>query len=138
MKSLVVLLETKPQALRIHKYSMTHRYPTRFQENRIKMIQVNQAIDYKNDLAAEVSLVNSYASRLERIITLYEYVRDTPILMESVDGFRDDVWEKLNLLEELLFEKSQKLDPFHSSDGYTEVLISIATTLIEDIRAKYW
>jgi hypothetical protein len=117
---------------------MTHRYPTRFQENRIKMIQVNQAIDYKNDLAAEVSLVNSYASRLERIITLYEYVRDTPILMESVDGFRDDVWEKLNLLEELLFEKSQKLDPFHSSDGYTEVLISIATTLIEDIRAKYW
>jgi hypothetical protein len=117
---------------------MTHRYPTRFQENRIKMIQVNQAIDYKNDLATEVSLVNSYASRLERIITLYEYVRDTPILMESVVGFRDDVWEKLNLLEELLFEKSQKLDPFHSSDGYIEVLISIATTLIEDIRAKYW
>jgi hypothetical protein len=117
---------------------MTHRYPTRFQENRIKMVQVNQAIDHKNDLADEVSKVNSYASRLERIITLYEYVRDTPILMESVNGFRDDVWEKLNLFEELLFEKSQKLDPFHSSDLYIEVLISIAMSLIEDIRAKYW
>ena len=117
---------------------MTHRYPTRFQENRIKMVQVNQAIDHKNDLADEVSKVNTYTTRLERIITLYEYVRDTPILMESVNGFREDVWEKLNLLEELLFEKSQKLDPFHMSDGYIDVLISIAMTLIEDIRAKYW
>jgi hypothetical protein len=102
------------------------------------MIQVNQAIDHKNHLAAEVSSVNTYAARLERIITLYEYVRDTPILMESVDGFSDDVWEKLNILEELLIEKSQKLDPFHSSDGYIEVLISIAMSLIEEIRAKYW
>ena len=117
---------------------MTHRYNTRFQAARLKENKVNHAIDHKNDLADEVSLVNTYASRLERIITLYEYVRDTPVLMESVNGFRDDVWEKLNILEELLFEKSQKLDPFHSSDGYIEVLISIAMTLIEDIRAKYW
>ena len=117
---------------------MTHRYNTRFQAARLKENKVNQAIDHKNRLADEVSKVNTYASRLERIITLYEYVRDTPVLMESVNGFRDDVWEKLNTLEELLFEKSQKLDPFHSSDGYIEVLISIAMTLIEDIRAKYW
>ena len=117
---------------------MSHRYPTRFQENRIKLILVNQAIDRKNRLMDEVSKVNTYTDRLEKIIHLYEYVRDTPILMESVDGFRDDVWEKLNILEELLIEKSQKLDPFNMTDMYIEVHIRIAMSLIEDIRAKYW
>jgi hypothetical protein len=117
---------------------MSHRYPTRFQENKLQMAQVNQAIDHKNHLADEAAKVTTYAARLERIVTLYEYIRDTPILMESVDGFREDVCEKLNLLEELLIEKSRKLDPFHSSDGYIEVLIHIATSLIEDIRAKYY
>jgi len=117
---------------------MTHRYPTRFQAAQVKKNKVNQAIDHKNDLADKVSKVNSYGERLERIIHLYEYVRDTPILMESVVGFREDVWEKLNLLEELLFEKSQKLDPFHSSDGTIEFLIRVAMTLIDEIRAKYW
>jgi uncharacterized protein YoxC len=117
---------------------MTHRYNTRFQAAQVKKNKVNQAIDHKNDLADRVSKVNSYGERLERIITLYEYVRDTPILMESVNGFREDVWEKLNLLEELLFEKSQKLDPFHSSDGTIEFLIRVAMTLIDEIRAKYW
>jgi len=117
---------------------MSHRYPTRFQANKLKMAQVNQAIDHKNALAAEVSKVNTYAARLERIITLYEYVRDTPILMESVDGFREDVQEKLNLLEELLIEKSQKLDPFNMTHGYIEVHIHIAMSLIDDIRTKYY
>jgi len=117
---------------------MSHRYPTRFQENKLQMALVNQAIDHKNHLADEASTVTTYAARLEKIITLYEYVRDTPILMESVDGFREDVQEKLNLLEELLIEKSNKLDPFHMSDGYIEVLIRIATSLIEDIRSKYY
>lgn len=120
------------------KPSMSHRYPTRFQENRIKMILVNQAIDRKNHLMEEVSKVNTYAERLEKLIHLYEYVRDTPILMESVDGFREDVWEKLNILEELLIEKSHKLDPFNMSDMYIEGHIHIAMSLIEDIRAKYW
>lgn len=122
---------------------MTHRYLTRFQaarlkENRIKMILVNQAIDRKNHLMDEVSKVNTYTDRLERIIHLYEYVRDTPILIESVDGFRDDVWEKLNILEELLIKKSQKLKLFDMSHMHIEVQIHIAMSLIEDIRAKYW
>jgi hypothetical protein len=102
------------------------------------MVQVNQAIDYKNHLTDEVVKVNTYAERLERLIQLYEYVRDTPILMESVDGFREDVWEKLNLLEELLIEKSQKLDPFNMTHGYIEGHIHIAMSLIDDIRSKYW
>jgi hypothetical protein len=117
---------------------MSHRYPTRFQENKLKMAQVNEAIDHKNHLVDEVSTVTTYAARLEKIIHLYEYIRDTPILMESVDGFRDDVWEKLNLLEELLIEKSQRLDPFNMTHGYIEVHIQIAMSLIEDIRAKYY
>jgi hypothetical protein len=116
---------------------MSHRYPTRFQENKLKLIQVNQAIDHKNHLADEVSTVNTFAARLEKIINLYEYIRDTPILMESVDGFREDVQEKLNILEELLFEKSQKLDPFNMTDMYIEGHIHIAMSLIEDIRTKY-
>jgi hypothetical protein len=82
--------------------------------------------------------VTTYADRLEKIIHLYEYVRDTPILMESVDGFREDVWEKLNLLEELLIEKSHKLNPFDMTHMYIEVHIQIAMSLIEDIRAKYY
>lgn len=117
---------------------MSHRYPTRFQENKLKMVQVNQAIDHKNYLADDVHTVTTYAARLEKIITLYEYVHDTPILMESVDGFREDVQEKLNLLEELLIEKSQKLDPFNMTHGYIEGHIHIAMSLIEDIRAKYY
>lgn len=117
---------------------MTHRYPTRFQENKLKMADVNKAIDHKNHLIEEVSKVNTYADRLEKLIHLYEYVRDTPILMESVDGFREDVWEKLNILEELLIEKSQKLDPFNMTHVYIEVHIHIAMSLIEDIRAKYY
>ncbi len=117
---------------------MTHRYPTRFQAAQVKKNKVNQAIDHKNDLADKVSKVNSYGERLERIIHLYEYVRDTPVLMESVVGFREDVWEKLNLLEELLFEKSQKLDPFDPYHGTIEFLIRVAMTLIDEIRAKYW
>jgi hypothetical protein len=117
---------------------MSHRYPTRFQENKLKMVQLNQALDHKTHLADKVSSVNTYATRLERIITLYEYVRDTPILMESVDGFRDDVWEKLNILEELLLEKSHKLDPFNMYDMQIEILIYSAMALIDEIRAKYW
>jgi hypothetical protein len=117
---------------------MSHRYPTRFQENKLQMAQVNQAIDHKNYLADEVSKANTYGERLEKIINLYEYIRDTPILMESVDGFRDDVQEKLNILEELLFEKSHKLDPFNSYDGTIEFLILNARSLIDDIRTKYY
>jgi hypothetical protein len=117
---------------------MSHRYPTRFQENKLQTTQVNQALDHKNHLADEVSKVTTYAERLERLIQLYEYVRDTPILMESVDGFREDVREKLNILEEMLIEKSRKLNPFNMSDMYIEVHIHIAMTLIDDIRAKYY
>jgi len=117
---------------------MSHRYPTRFQANKLNMVQVNQAINHKNYLADDVHTVTTYAERLEKIINLYEYVRDTPILMESVDGFREDVWEKLNLLEELLIEKSQKLDPFNMTHGYIEGHIHIAMSLIDDIRSKYW
>lgn len=117
---------------------MSHRYPTRFQENKLKMAEVNQAIDHKDYLADEVSKVNTYGERLEKLIHLYEYVRDTPVLMESVDGFREDVWEKLNLLEELLLEKSHKLNPFDPYHGTIEFLILTAMSLIEDIRAKYW
>ena len=123
---------------RIHKHSMSHRYPTRFQENKLKMAQVNEAIDHKNYLADEVSTVTTYGERLEKIIALYKYVFDTPILMESVDGFRDDVWEKLNLLEELLLEKSHKLNPFDPYHNTIEFLILNAMSLIEDIRAKYY
>ena len=121
-----------------HSHSMSHRYPTRFQENKLQMAQVKQAIDHKKHLADEVAKVTTYGERLEKIINLYEYIHDTPILMESVDGFREDVQEKLNIFEELLFEKSQRLDPFHSSDGYIEVHIHIAMSLIDDIRAKYY
>jgi nicotinate-nucleotide pyrophosphorylase len=123
---------------------MTHRYLTRFQaarlkENRIKMILVNQAIDRKNHLMEEVSKVNTYAERLEKLIRLYEYVRDTPILMDTLNGFREDVWEKLNILEELLLEKSQKIDPSVSEyDRRVEKLIDRAFDVIEDIRAEYW
>jgi len=117
---------------------MSHRYPTRFQENKLKLIQVNQAIDHKNHLADEVSKVNTYAERLEKIINLYEYIRDTPILMESVDGFREDVREKLNIFEELLFEKSHKLNPFDMTHMRIEILILNAMSLIDDIRAKYY
>ena len=102
------------------------------------MALVNQAIDHKNHLADEVSTVITYGERLEKLIFLYKYVLDTPVLMESVDGFREDVWEKLNLLEELLIEKSQRLDPFNMTHGYIEVHIQIAMSLIEDIRAKYY
>ena len=102
------------------------------------MAQLNQAIDHKNHLADEVSRVNTYGERLEKVINLYKYIRDTPILMESVDWLRDDVWEKLNILEELLIEKSHKLDPFNSYDGTIEFLILDAMSVIDDIRAKYW
>jgi hypothetical protein len=118
--------------------TMSHRYPTRFQANKLQMAQVNQAIDHKNYLADEVSRVNTYGERLEKVINLYKYIRDTPILMESVDWLRDDVWEKLNILEELLIEKSHKLDPFNSYDGTIEFLILDAMSVIDDIRAKYW
>ncbi len=117
---------------------MSHRYPTRFQAMRLKENKVNHAIDHKNRLADEVSKVNTYGERLEKVIQLYEYVRDTPILMESVQGFRGDVWEKLNILEELLIEKSQKLNSFDPYHGTIEFLILNAMTLIDDIRAKYW
>jgi hypothetical protein len=117
---------------------MTHRYPTRFQENKLQMAQVNQAINHKNYLADDVHTVTTYAARLEKIIHLYEYIRDTPILMESVDGFREDVQEKLNIFEELLFEKSHKLNPFDPYHGTIEFLIRIAMSVIDDIRAKYY
>ena len=117
---------------------MYHRYPTRFQENKLKMTQVNQAIDHKNHLTDDVSKVTTYGERLEKIIHLYEYVRDTPILMESVDGFREDVREKLNILEELLFEKSHRLNPFDPYHSTIEFLILNAMSLIDDIRAKYY
>lgn len=117
---------------------MSHRYPTRFQQNKLQMALVNQAIDRKNHLMDEVSKVNTYTDRLDKLIHLYEYIRDTPILMESVDGFREDVWDKLNILEKLLIEKSQRLDPFNMTHGYIEVYIHIAMTLIEDIRNKYY
>jgi hypothetical protein len=99
---------------------------------------VNQAIDHKKHLADEVAKVTTYGERLEKIINLYEYIHDTPILMESVDGFRDDVKEKLDILEELLLEKSHKLDPFNSYDGTIEFLILNAMTLIDNIRTKYY
>jgi hypothetical protein len=117
---------------------MTHRYPTRFQENKLKTIQVNQAIDHKNHLMDEIVTVNTYGERLEKLIFLYEYVRDTPILMESVVGFREDVREKLNILEELLIEKSHKLNPFDPYHGTIEFLIRNAMSVIDDIRAKYY
>ncbi len=102
------------------------------------MVQVNQAINHKNYLADDVHTVTTYAARLEKIITLYEYVHNTPILMEAVEGFRADVWEKLNILEELLVEKSHKLNPFDMTHMRIEILITIAMSLIEDIRAKYY
>jgi hypothetical protein len=117
---------------------MSHRYPTRFQANKFKMAEVNQAINHKNHLTDEVSKVNTYGERLEKLIFLYKYVLDTPVLMESVDGFRDDVWEKLNILEELLIEKSHKLNPFDPYHGTIEFLILDAMSLINDIRTKYW
>lgn len=117
---------------------MSHRYPTRFQANKLNMVQVNQAINHKNYLADDVHTVTTYAERLEKIIHLYEYVRDTPILMESVDGFREDVQEKLNIFEELLFEKSHKLNPFDMTHMRIEILITIAMSLIQDIRTKYY
>jgi hypothetical protein len=117
---------------------MSHRYPTRFQENKIKTIRVNHAIDHKNHLTDEVSKVNTYAERLKKLIFLYEYVRDTPILMESVVGFREDVREKLNILEELLIEKSHRLNPFDPYHGTIEILILNAMSVIDDIRAKYY
>lgn len=117
---------------------MSHRYNTRFQAARLKENKVNQAIDRKNHLTADVCKVNTYGERLEKVIQLYEYVRDTPILIESVQGFREDVWEKLNILEELLIEKSHKLNPFDPYHGTIEFLILDAMTLIDDIRAKYW
>jgi hypothetical protein len=117
---------------------MSHRYPTRFQENKLQMAQVNQAIDHKNHLADEASNVTTYGQRLEKIIHLYEYVRDTPILMESVVGFREDVREKLNILEELLFEKSHRLNPFDPYHGTIEFLILNAMSVIDDIRTKYY
>ena len=117
---------------------MSHRYPTRFQENKLQMALVNQAIDHKNHLADEVSKVITYGERLEKLIHLYKYVLDTPVLMESVDGFREDVWEKLNLLEELLLEKSHKLNPFDPCHGTIEFLILDAMYLIDDIRTKYY
>ncbi len=120
------------------KQSMSHRYPTRFQANKFKMAEVNQAINHKNHLTDEVSKVNTYGERLEKLIFLYKYVLDTPVLMESVDGFRDDVWEKLNILEELLIEKSHKLNPFDPYHGTIEFLILDAMSLINDIRTKYW
>lgn len=117
---------------------MSHRYPTRFQAARLKENRVNQAIDRKNHLTADVCKVNTYGERLEKVIFLYEYVRDTPILMESVDGFREDVREKLNILEELLIEKSHKLNPFDPYHGTIEFLILNAMSVIDDIRTKYW
>ena len=96
---------------------MSHRYPT---------------------LTDEVSKVNTYAERLKKLIFLYEYVRDTPILMESVVGFREDVREKLNILEELLIEKSHRLNPFDPYHGTIEILILNAMSVIDDIRAKYY
>jgi hypothetical protein len=116
---------------------MSHRYPTRFQDNK-KTIQVNQAINHKNYLADDVHTVTTYGERLEKIIHLYEYVRDTPILMESVVGFREDVREKLNILDELLIEKSHKLNPFDPYHGTIEFLIHNAMSVIDDIRAKYY
>lgn len=86
----------------------------------------------------DVTKVSTYSDRLEKLIRLYEYIRDTPILIESVDGFRDDVWEKLNILEELLIKKSQKLNLFDMSHMHIEVQIHIAMSLINDIRVKYW
>jgi len=117
---------------------MSHRYPTRFQENKLQMTQANQALDHKNHLADEVSKVTTYAERLERLIQLYEYVLNTPILMESVEGFREDVREKLNILEEMLIEKSHKLNPFDATHMRIEILITIAKSLIQDIRTKYY
>jgi hypothetical protein len=117
---------------------MPHRYPTRFQENKLKMVQVNQAIDHKNHLMDEVSAVTTYGERLEKLIFLYEYVRDTPILMESVVGFREDVREKLNILEGLLIEKSRRLNPIDPYHATIEFLILNAMSLIDDIRAKYY
>ena len=117
---------------------MSHRYPTRFQANKFKMAEVNQAINHKNHLTDEVSKVNTYGERLEKLIHLYKYVFDTPVLMESVDGFRDDVWEKLNILEELLIKKSNKLNPFDPCHNTIEFLILNAMSLIEDIRSKYY
>jgi len=86
----------------------------------------------------EVCKVNTYTDRLQKLIHLYEYVRDTPILMESVDGFRNDVWDKLNILEKLLIKKLQRLNPFDVSHTYIQIHIHIAMSLINDIRAKYW
>ena len=82
--------------------------------------------------------MNTYGERLQKLIRLYEYVRDTPILMETVEGFREDVWEKLNILEELLIEKSHKLNPFDPYHGILEFLILNAMSLIQDIRTKYY
>jgi hypothetical protein len=102
------------------------------------MILVNQAIDRKNQLANTVASVNTYEERLERVIHLYEYVHETPILMETLEDFREDVWDKLAILEDLLLEKQQKLDFDDERDARIHTLICRAMFLIEDIRTKYW
>jgi len=117
---------------------MSHRYPTRFQENKLKMVQVNQANDRMDRLSDEVVAAIRYEERLEKLIQMYEYVFNTPILMETVEGFRADVLEKLNILEELLIEKSHKLNPFDMTHMRIDILITIAMSLIQDIRTKYY
>jgi len=124
---------------------MAHRYPTRFQENRIKMIQARQANDHLNRLNDNVTDAVSYEERLKKLICLYQYVYETPILIEKMEGFREDVWDKLNILEELLLEKLQTLcygtstdEARNAYDGRVHELICHAMFLIEDIRTKYW
>lgn len=106
---------------------------------------MNRATEHLDRLQDDVVATIRYEERLKKLIHLYEYVLDTPILIETQKDFREDVWNRLNVLEELLTQKLQKLcygtsteEEINARDERIHILICHAMFVINDIRTKYY
>ena len=125
---------------------MTHQYPTRFQTNKRNIfeehVDIDKSITRVNDLIDSVKTASNYTDKLEKTIHFYLYLYHNPTIIRTDNDFRDDLWNKMIGLEEILLSKLQKL-PINLTDNdiydvSTRSKISYIIHLIEKIRIKYW
>ena len=125
---------------------MTHQYPTRFQTNKCNIFEEQDEIDKSitrvNDLIDSVKTASNYTDKLEKTIHFYLYLYHNSTIIKTDKDFRDDIWNKMIGLEEILLSKLQKL-PINLTDNdiydvSTRSKISYIIYLIEKIRIKYW
>ena len=130
------------------KYSMTHRYNTRFQakiqeeQRRVESeAALEKTVEYSRSLMDQIDAVQTFTEKLELLILLYQHFYDESLLLTHYERFRTATWKKMNDQETTLLTKLQtrpaKLGQTTESWRERGLMIQLLDQM-EWVRAKYW